>query len=75
MSEILLILTTTVNVNWKKQYIFQGDKQARIDTYIKSIKQWLEKTKIRICVVENSGYTFPELDEYKNTLSKINNNA
>jgi len=66
MSEILLILTTTVHVNWHKHFIFQSDSQERINTYIKSIKQWLEKTKIRICVVENSGYTFPELDDYKN---------
>jgi hypothetical protein len=32
---------------------------------MKSIIQWLEKTNFKICVVENSGYVFPELDEYK----------
>jgi hypothetical protein len=31
---------------------------------LKSIKQWLDKTNFKIVLVENSGYKFPELEEY-----------
>ena len=64
MNNVLVILTTTVVVNNYKLYIHQKDPNERKNTYFKSIKQWLEKTNLKICVVENSGYTFPELDEY-----------
>jgi len=63
MDNILIILTSTVNVNYYKTYLFQTDPNERINTYLKSIKQWLENTNFRICLVENSGYTFPELDD------------
>jgi hypothetical protein len=69
MSEVLIILTTTVNVNRNKQFLFQTSTQDRVNTYIKSISQWLEKTNFKICVVENSGYAFTELDEYKEKYS------
>jgi len=62
---ITIILTTTVHVNLKKNYLAQTDKNTRIKTYLKSIKQWL-KTNFHIIVVENSGYTFPELENEKN---------
>jgi len=64
MDNILIILTCTVNVNYDKFYLYQTDPNERINCYLKSIKQWLEKTNLIICVVENSGYTFPELSEY-----------
>jgi len=70
MDNILIILTCTVKVNYNKFYLFQTDPNERINCYLKSIKQWLEKTNFKICVVENSGYTFPELREY---LDKYNN--
>jgi hypothetical protein len=63
MDNILIILTSTVNVNHYKYFLFQTDPNERINTYLKSIKQWLENTNFRICLVENSGYTFPELDD------------
>lgn len=57
-----IVLTTTVRVNWKKICLHQTDPSQRIATYLKSIRQWLQKTNLNIVVVENAGYTFPELD-------------
>lgn len=59
-----ILLTSTVNVQ-PKPILFQTNKQDRINTYLKSIKQWLEKTNFKIVLVENSGYTFPELEQEK----------
>lgn len=56
----VILLTTTVNVQ-KKDFIFQTDKKERLNTYIKSIRQWLVKTNFHIVIVENSGYLFDEL--------------
>jgi len=60
-----IILTSTVNINPKKSHLFQTDKNERAETYIKSILQWLKKTKFTIVLVENSGYNFDELKEEK----------
>jgi len=65
MDNILIVLTATVNVDYSKFFLFQTNPHERLFYYHKSIKQWLENTNLKICVVENSGYTFPELDEYK----------
>jgi len=62
---ITIILTCTVYVNYKKWCLYQNDANVRIQTYLKSIQQWLNNTQFYIVVVENSGYTFPELDEEK----------
>jgi hypothetical protein len=59
----LIILTTTVHVNYNKWFIHQGNSDERRDCYLKAIKQWLEKSSFKICLVENSGYTYPELSE------------
>jgi hypothetical protein len=64
MDNVLIILTCTVQVNRYKHFLHQLNSEERKNTYVKSIKQWLDKTKFKICVVENSGYTFPELEEY-----------
>jgi len=53
-----IVLTTTVNVH--KVGLKQKNKKERIQTYLASIHQWL-LTDLPIIVVENSGYTFPEL--------------
>ena len=60
MDNILIILTSTVNINHYKHFLHQRDPVERLNCYLKSIKQWLEKTNLKICLVENSGYTFPE---------------
>ena len=70
MDNLLIILTCTVNVNTNKAFLFQTNPDQRLECYLKSIKQWLDNSSFRICVVENSGYIFPELEEY---LIKYNN--
>ena len=47
---------------WKKEALYQIDPLERIDTYNKSIRQWLNNTNLNIVVVENSGYEFKDLD-------------
>lgn len=63
LHDICILLTTTVNVNKNKVHISQNDPTERVNIYLKSIKQWLEKTHFKIVVVENSGYPFDELKE------------
>jgi hypothetical protein len=62
---ITILLTSTVYVNPKKKYALQKNVNHRLNIYLKSIRQWL-KTNFHIIVVENSGYTFPELENEKN---------
>ena len=62
---ITIILTSTVHVNFKKHFLVQVNANDRLQTYLKSVYQWLEKTIFHIILVENSGYTFPELDNEK----------
>jgi len=64
MDNILIILTSTITINSYKHYLNQTDPNERLNCYLKSVKQWLEKTSFKICLVENSGYTFPELSDY-----------
>lgn len=56
-----ILLTTTVHINNKIPLLYQKNKQERVDTYLKSIEKWLTYTSLPIVVVENSGYTFPEI--------------
>ena len=56
---VTILLVTIVNVDCYQA--FQTNKQERINTYIKSIKNWLYNTNFNIVVVENSGYYFEEL--------------
>ena len=70
MNNILIILTCTVHINPSKIFLNQTDPVQRLECYLKSIIQWLEKTSFRICLVENSGYTFPELANYMTTYEK-----
>jgi len=61
----IIFLTSTVNVNKKKSFIYQIDKNERLDTYLKSVLQWLQKTNFKIVLIENSGYKFDELNNEK----------
>jgi len=65
MNKTTIILTSTVNVNFNKSHIFQKNTDSRIETYLKSILQWLNKTSFNVILVENSGYTFDELNNEK----------
>jgi hypothetical protein len=64
ISNCCIILTSTVSINPKKRFIYDTDGNSRLDTYLKSIKQWLDKTNFKIVLVENSGHVFSELDDY-----------
>jgi hypothetical protein len=70
-----IILTSTVNVDLRKCGTFQSNVNDRLDTYLKSILQWLTKTNFKIVLVENSGYDFDELNNekilYKNRFEVI----
>ena len=70
-----IILTSTINVNPHKSWVFQRDATHRIETYLKSILQWLTKTNFNIVLVENSGYHYDELNNekemYKNRFEVI----
>ena len=70
---ITIILTTTVNTN-TNNYNLQKDPQERLNIYLKIIRQWLE-TGFNIIVVENSGYSYEELnnekDKYKHRFEVI----
>ena len=68
MDSVIIILTTTVNVQ-NKCYLHQTDPIERVSVYVNSIKQWTS-TNFKIVVVENSGYTFPEFME-SNKFEKI----
>ena len=72
-NKVSIILTTTVNVT--RNTSFQVDKNDRINTYVKSIRLWLINTNLNIIVVENSDYSFPELEDekelYKNRFEVI----
>jgi hypothetical protein len=60
-----IILTSTVNVRSNIDGMFQRNPISRIQTYLSSILNWLNKTKFNIILVENSGYNFNELDKEK----------
>jgi len=62
--KVCIILTCTVIVGDNIRVLAQKDKYQRKNTYIASIKKWLENTQFKIIVVDNSGYSFPELDDY-----------
>ena len=59
---VSIILTSTVNVQCKS-WLLQVDKNERLNTYLKSVKQWLNNTNFHIILVENNGYKYEELSE------------
>jgi len=63
-----IILTTTVNVSEHIPCIQQRDPNDRLTTYLKAILNWIALTNFKIIIVENSGYTFPELE----SIQKLN---
>jgi hypothetical protein len=70
MNKITILLTTTVNVQNHKCYLYQTKKEDRLNTYLKSVVNWLDNTLFNIVLVENSGYDFNELNSF---LKKYNN--
>ena len=66
-----IILTSTVNVNRNKSHLYQIDPNDRLNTYIKSILQWINNTNFNIVLIENSGYLFEELRMKQNNRFEI----
>lgn len=65
MDKITILLSSTVFIQKKKNYLFQRSPEIRLNAYLTSIKQWLDNTSFNIVLVDNSGYTFEELNDYK----------
>ena len=66
-----IILTSTVNVNRNKSHLYQTDPNERLNTYIKSVLQWINNTNFNIILIENSGYLFEELRMKQNNRFEI----
>jgi len=47
----ILLLTSTVNVNKNKPFMFQRDKEERTKTYLKSVENWLKYTTFNITLI------------------------
>lgn len=64
MNKTTIILTTTVIVH---EYMIPTkdvqhiNKNERLFIYLRSIKQWIDKTNFNIIVVDNGNYSYPEL--------------
>jgi hypothetical protein len=61
----VIILTSTVFVKKNIDCVYQNNPSDRINTYLKSIRQWLYNTNFKIILIENSGYSFDELNSEK----------
>jgi len=57
----VILLTATVNV-LSSQKTGQINAEERKQMYIRVIRRWLDETKLNITVIENSGYSFPEIE-------------
>ena len=75
MSIPTIILTSTVNCKNCIVHLIQKNPEERKNSYLKSVRQWLNKTNLNIILVENSGYTFEELnlekEKFKNRFEVI----
>jgi len=52
---IVILLTCTVNTQPHISWLKQRDSNERLEMYLNSIIKWLNKTKLQIVVIENSG--------------------
>lgn len=59
-----IILTSTIYVNPMKKCLHTMDPTERLNSNLKSIKRWLDESNFKIVLVDNSGHTFPELNDY-----------
>lgn len=63
-SDICIILTSTIHTQDYKIALHQRDKNERLECYLKAVRQWIENTNFRLVLVENTGYLWPELNQY-----------
>ena len=64
IDDFCIVLTSTIYVNLCKYHVYVTDPNERLQTYLQSIKKWLDKSNFKIVLIDNSGYTFPELNDY-----------
>ena len=57
----VLVLTCTVTVHRDIAQLVQTDAVARATNYADSLRRWLRESTLPVVVVENSGYTWPEV--------------
>ena len=69
--DIVLLMTTTVNIFDNVSWLSQKNKQERLKMYGKNIMKWLNKSKLKIVVIENSDYKFNDLIKHTNNRFEI----
>lgn len=69
---ICIILTSNINGTDVRYDSNQNkNEKEKISLYVNKVRKWLECTKLKIVLIENSGYTFPELPENNERFEKI----
>jgi hypothetical protein len=63
INKVTIILTCTVNIHDNIAMLVLKNPDERKTIYLKSIRNWLNNSTFNIIVVENSGYSFPELKQ------------
>lgn len=69
-NNVTIVLPCSVTRHSKvleRKFDGQHNPDERKESFLKSIRSWLKYTDLKILVIENSGYTFPELAEEKET--------
>ena len=59
-----IILTSTIYIDPMKKWVNITDPTERLNANLKSIKRWLDESNFKIVIVDNSGCTFTELNDY-----------
>ena len=68
---IVLLMTTTVNVFENVSWLSQKNKEERLKMYGKKIMKWVNKSKLKIVVIENSDHKFNDLIKHTNNRFEI----
>ena len=59
--DIVLILTSTINIGDRVSYLLMTDPGERLKIYEKAINSWINDSSFKIVLVENSGHKFENL--------------
>lgn len=68
-NNICILLTMTININKNINFLKLTNSNKRKSIYLNSIIRWLNETNFKIVIIENSGYDFKELENYKKEFS------
>lgn len=66
-NDIVLLLTACIDPTQSKNNIYHvlNDVDVRLNHYIEAIQYFLDKTSLRICFVDNSGYDLSAIERIK----------